>query len=93
MPETYFDIRWPDGREQSCYSPSSVIQDFLVPERAYALEDFVRLSERALTLASERVKQKYGYYCSSAADQLNRIQTHAQQFNADDSVMILRIRQ
>jgi uncharacterized repeat protein (TIGR04042 family) len=29
MPEMRFVIRWPDGRRESCYSPSLVIRDFL----------------------------------------------------------------
>ena len=28
MPETWFHIRWPDGSEERCYSPSRVIKDF-----------------------------------------------------------------
>ncbi|MET9080315.1 hypothetical protein ABZX77_00205 [Streptomyces sp. NPDC004237] len=28
MPEMYFDVRWPDGDVQRCYSPSTVIEDY-----------------------------------------------------------------
>ena len=91
MPETYFDVRWPDGREETCYSPSSVIADFFQPETAYPLAEFLSRSESALMLASERVKQKYGYYCSSAADQLQRIQQTATKFSSQDAVTLLRI--
>lgn len=91
MPETYFDIRWPDGREQTCYSPSSVVADFFQAETDYSLAEFLSLSEKALMLASERVRQKYGYYCSSAADQLQRIQQTATKFSSQDAVTVLRI--
>lgn len=91
MPETYFDVRWPDGREETCYSPSSVVADFLQINVEYALVDFLSRSESALSQASERVKQKYGYYCSSAADQLHRIKLTAALFSARDTVTVLRI--
>lgn len=91
MPETYFEVRWPDGYEETCYSPSSVVADFFEPETAYTLPDFLARSESALTLASERVKQKFGYYCSSAADQLQRIQATAARFSGQGNVTVLRI--
>ena len=92
MPEMYFDVQWPDGSQQSCYSPSSVIQDFFQPGTEYSVNDFVSLSEQALTQASERVKNKYGYYCSSAADQLASIRLTANGFEAKQTVTLLRIR-
>jgi uncharacterized repeat protein (TIGR04042 family) len=92
MPETYFDIRWPNGKEQSCYSPSSVVSEFFQAESDYPLAEFMSLSESALSQASERVKLKFGYYCSSAADQLKQLQQTATQYNATDTVTVLRIR-
>lgn len=91
MPERYFDIRWPDGVEQSCYSPSSVIDEFFSPEQQYPLADFMQLSEKALNLASERVKSKYGFYCSSAADQLAQLKARSSQFSAVEIITVLRI--
>ena len=41
MPETRFLIRWPDGTLESCYSPSLVIEDYLVAGETYALADFL----------------------------------------------------
>lgn len=29
MPEMYFHVRWPDGETQRCYSPSTVVEDYL----------------------------------------------------------------
>ena len=91
MPETFFDVRWPDGYEETCYSPSSVIAEFLQSESDYPLPEFVSRSESALTRASERVKLKYGYYCSSAADQLQKIRQTAARYDATDKVTVLRI--
>jgi uncharacterized repeat protein (TIGR04042 family) len=81
MPEVRFVVRWPDDTVSDCYSPSSVIRDYLKAGERYALSDFVTRSSNALTIASERVRLKYGYACSSAADQLHRIVTTASRFD------------
>jgi uncharacterized repeat protein (TIGR04042 family) len=80
MPEMRFLIRWPDGVAESCYSPSLVVKDFLVPGATYGLADFVERSRTALNIASERVRAKYGFACSSAMDQLARIEAAAKTF-------------
>jgi uncharacterized repeat protein (TIGR04042 family) len=76
----HFSIRWPDGTPERCYSPSLVIKDFFALGKTYPLEDFVARSRFALNIASERVKAKYGFACSSAMDQLARIETAAKTF-------------
>jgi uncharacterized repeat protein (TIGR04042 family) len=80
MPEMHFSIRWPDGTPERCYSPSLVIKDFFSPGTAYTLEDFLTRSRTALNIASERVRAKYGFACSSAMDQLARIEAAAKSF-------------
>jgi uncharacterized repeat protein (TIGR04042 family) len=80
MPEMHFSIRWPDGTGERCYSPSLVIKDFFSPGKTYALEDFLARSRTALNIASERVRAKYGFACSSAMDQLARIEAAAKTF-------------
>ena len=82
MPEMSFRVRWPDDSEQLCYSPSSTTRDFFTPGEAYPLDEFVERSRRALKLASERVRQRYGYACSSAAAQLQQIEQTAARFAA-----------
>lgn len=77
MPEMNFHIRWPDGRREACYSPSLVVKDFLTPGESYAVDDFVEKTRNALNIASERVREKYGFACSSAMDQLARIEAAA----------------
>ena len=81
MPEMRFLIRWPDGTAESCYSPSLVVKDYLAPGQAYPLADFVERSRTMLNIASERVRAKYGFSCSSAMDQLARIETAAEAFS------------
>ena len=80
MPEMHFRVRWPDGTAQRCYSPSLVIKDFFAIGQSYELADFVQRSRTALTIASERVRQKYGSGCGHAAAQLEEIESIAAQF-------------
>jgi uncharacterized repeat protein (TIGR04042 family) len=80
MPEMRFTIRWPDGTQESCYSPSLVIKDYFSPGEAYPVNDFLTRSRTALAIASERVRAKYGFACTSAAAQLARIETRCERF-------------
>lgn len=77
MPAVNFKIRWPDGREASGYSPSTVIYQYLEEGASYSLEDFLQRIEIALNSASERVKQVKGFYCSSAMDTLSSLKGQA----------------
>lgn len=77
MPAVNFKIRWPDGREASGYSPSTVIYQYLEEGASYSLEDFLQRIENALNSASERVKQVKGFYCSSAMDTLSSLKGQA----------------
>ena len=79
MPVMHFHLRWPDARETRCYSPSTVIGDYLRPGQSYPLEEFLILVRDALCMASERVRGKYGFACSQAMDQLAEIEFIAQQ--------------
>jgi uncharacterized repeat protein (TIGR04042 family) len=74
MPEMQMSILWPDGSQESCYSPSLVLKDYFRVGHSYALADFRARSRAALTIAGERVKAKFGFSCSRAAQQLARIE-------------------
>lgn len=80
MPETRFQIQWPDGTQETCYSPSLVVKKYLEPGHIYDLDDFVSRSRTALTLGSDRVKAKFGMPCGLALGQLQSLETHAQQY-------------
>lgn len=88
MPEMRFLIRWPDGRRESCYSPSLVIRDYLRAGESYPLPEFLDLSRTALNIASERVRAKYGHACSLALGQLARIEAAAAGFQRDARVAV-----
>ncbi|MBW4658542.1 MAG: MSMEG_0570 family nitrogen starvation response protein [Drouetiella hepatica Uher 2000/2452] len=81
MPEIRFQIQWPDGSQETCYSPSLIVKEYFTPEQSYPLEDFVTRSRTALQIASDRVKAKYGYPCGLALGQLDEIESKAIQFH------------
>lgn len=91
MPEMRFNIRWPDGSPESCYSPSLVVRDHMAEGETYELADFLARARTALVVASDRVEAKYGFPCSRALGQLARIETAAKRFSAtpDARVAIL----
>lgn len=88
MPVMHFRIQWPDGDEANCYSPSLVIGDFFQPGHAYPLDDFVERSRKALGIASERVREKYGFACSAALDQLAQIERDAVRFRGQPGATV-----
>ena len=86
MPEMTFRVRWPDGKESECYSPSLVIQDHFTPGQDYPVRDFLQKAETALTQASDRVLVRYGFACSRALGQLQAIrQTRMPFLNQPDA--------
>jgi putative flavoprotein involved in K+ transport len=92
MPEMHFEIRWPDGKTERCYSPSLVIEEYLTVSEAYRVDEFVERVRTALNIASERVRAKYGFACSSALDQLRSIEATAEALEAlhrDGAVTVL----
>ncbi|MFD1383527.1 MSMEG_0570 family nitrogen starvation response protein [Rhodanobacter aciditrophus] len=89
MPVTTFNVRWPDGKQESCYSPSSVIKNYFQIEHEYTVPEFLSVCDQALNEASERVRQKYGYACSSAMDQLSTIQMQCKRYDDPNSVIVV----
>lgn len=89
MPEMRFNIRWPDGARDSCYSPSLVVKDYLVPGARYPVDVFVGRAREALTVASERVKARYGVPCSLALGQLRAIEAAAARQPPDPDATVL----
>ncbi len=81
MPEIHFQIQWPDGSQNVCYSPSLVVKDYFTPEGEYVLSDFVERSRTALTIASDRVQAKYGRPCGLALGQLQEIEMKSAQYS------------
>ena len=82
MPEMLFHIAWPDGSTEQCYSPSLVIKDHLAVGASYDVAEFMQRARTALTIASDRVQEKYGFACSRAMGQLARLEAAAERFRA-----------
>ena len=91
MPEMTFSVRWPDGRVEHCYSPSLVMHDHLSAETTYTVEDFLRRSTTALEVASARVKEKFGFACTSAVATTDTLTRSAAHYRADDLVEVVRM--
>ena len=92
MPEMRFTVRWPDDTVTDCYSPSLVIKEHMATGESYPVDDFVARSRTALNIASERVRAKYGFACSSAMDQLRQIEQLAKRYDStpDAQVQVLK---
>jgi uncharacterized repeat protein (TIGR04042 family) len=88
VPEMRFLVRWPDDTTTSCYSPSLVVREFLDVGAAYPLGQFLDRVREALTIASERVRQKYGSPCSRAQVQLRQIEEQAERFARVDGAVV-----
>jgi uncharacterized repeat protein (TIGR04042 family) len=89
MPEMHFVVRWPDGSEMRCYSPSLVVREHLEVGRSYQLADFLARSRTALSIGSERVKAKYGYHCTAAMEQLAALEAHAAAVDPGGAVAVV----
>jgi uncharacterized repeat protein (TIGR04042 family) len=87
-----FDVQWPDGRVQRCYSPSLVMHDYLSANTDYTVADFLDRSSHALHEASERVRAKFGFACSSAAWTEEEISSTATEFPSNATIRIVGMR-
>ncbi|MCV6610789.1 MAG: MSMEG_0570 family nitrogen starvation response protein [Amphritea sp.] len=88
MPAVNFSVRWPDGSEDNCYSPSTVVRQHFKAGDTMPLNEFISKAEIALDAASNRVRETYGYFCSSAMDQLAVIKSKAIRYENVDSPKI-----
>src|ERR1700722_14754806 len=67
MPEVELVIRWADGHTQSGRSPSRAIERWLVEHAVYPRNELAQRLRHGLAEASDRVRQRYGYACTVAA--------------------------
>ncbi len=91
MPETTFTAELPDGSFQPCYSPSSVVKNYFRPGQVVTAAEFIELSRSALTEASERVRQKFGFSCTAASASLHDIERWAGALPPDTPLTILHV--
>lgn len=91
MPEVLFTIQLPSGAEKQCYSPSTVVRDYFATGEEMPVSEFRARSRKAFAEASERVRAKYGFSCSSAAAQLAELEEMIRQFPDSDTIRITEI--
>lgn len=93
MPEVRFHIRWPDGREEACYSPSTVIREHFAVGDSYPVAEFAERATAALDAASERVRTRFGMGCAQAMNQAASLERTARTFadQPDATVIVTRL--
>ncbi|HEY0790596.1 MAG TPA: MSMEG_0570 family nitrogen starvation response protein [Chthoniobacterales bacterium] len=89
MPEVYFKVQLPDGLTRECYSPSGVVRRYFNPGDEMPMTEFAARSRKALAEASERVRAKFGFACSSAAAQLAEIEEWASAYPGEATMRII----
>lgn len=91
MPVTYITIEWPNNEKDQIYSPSSVIAEFFNKGEILTVDTFLIQCQKSLSEASERVRQKFGYACTSAEAESYRIKQKCQEFDNQMEVKIKSI--
>ena len=88
MPEMWFEVRWPDGSSDTCYSPSLVIKDYFREGEGLPPGRFSRAQPHG---AQDRIRSgeaKYGRPCRLALGQLSAIETTASRFESDPDATV-----
>ncbi len=91
MPITYINIEWPDKEVDKVYSPSSVIEDYFEAGNTLKIDIFLNQCNQGLNEASERVRKKFGYACTSAMAEASRISKKCKEYDAQNTVKIISI--
>lgn len=73
MPSVNFHVLWPDGQSVTYYSPSTIVYEHFTAGALYSQEEFASRTRAALDEASERVYKKFGYYCTAAMAEQEKI--------------------
>jgi uncharacterized repeat protein (TIGR04042 family) len=89
MPEIIFTVQLPDGMTKECYSPSTVVLQHFHQGEEMSVAEFLSRSRKAFPAASERVREKYGFGCTSAASQLANIEEWARSYASEATIRIL----
>jgi len=92
MPVTYVNIEWPNQEVDQVYSPSSVIKEYFTEGDSLSVEEFLTECNKALEEASERVRKKYGYACTTAQEESKRINEKCKDFHFLKNVKITSIK-
>jgi len=91
MPEVLFTIQLPDGALKECYSPSSIVRSYFAKDEVMPVTEFLHRSRQAFSEASERVRAKFGFSCTSASAQLADIERWTREHPDDGTIRIIQI--
>lgn len=91
MPSVNFKVRWPDGEQVNYYSPSTVIHEYFTAGEKYSQAEFAERVHKALDAASERVYKKFGYYCTAAMGELEKIERKMQNLREQQTVGMVQL--
>lgn len=91
MPEMQFTVVWPDGQQERCYSPSLIIRELLTEGAEYPVYEFMERSRAGLRIGAERVRVKFGFYCSAALDQLATLEARASAFEPEATMRVVTL--
>jgi uncharacterized repeat protein (TIGR04042 family) len=70
-----------------------VVKELLNEGTVYPLFEFMARARAALTIGAERVRVKYGFYCSAAHDQLGQLEQLTAAFDPDAQVEVPRFQE
>ena len=93
MPALNFKIEWPNGEIMECYSPSTIVRQYFQADDTLTIEELIAISTVALDRASERVEERFGFMCTAAAEQKDKIILAATVFESSAVVRIIDIRE
>ena len=91
MPVVLFTVQLADGTTKQCYSPSSVVRRYFVTGEEMPAAEFLARSSEALAAASERVRERFGFACSSAVTEMADIEQWMSGVPSHSMVRILNI--
>ena len=93
MPALNFEIEWPNGEIMECYSPSTIVLQYLQDGDSFTIDELIAVSGTALDMASKRVEERFGFECAAAAEQKDKILRNAACCGSGETVRILNIQE
>jgi putative flavoprotein involved in K+ transport len=79
MPRVELGIGWADGTLQRASSPSRAVERYLVAGGRYPVKELLVRARAGFAAASDRVRARYGFECTGAAEALAEIELGARE--------------
>ena len=88
MPEVRFKLEWPDGQFSTLYSPSTVILEYFKAGDVYRISEFESVGVKALRLASDRVRARYGFACTRPDEEESQLLQWTSRYRPEQNVRV-----